>query len=206
MFRFTPQIEYPFCSHQTEITTRTSRPTAITSARTTAFVDEAYVDQVFPLADKFKVIVMESGSFHIQATKPETLTAVMYDPIALGAYMQEKFISAMPEHNVDDVLDNLMIYYLTNSFGTSARLYAEDASDEQAALELWRVPTEVPTGCARFPRDIGQSLDWQLRDKYPNLVQSSWFPEGGHFASIEVPDVLYRDFYDFVEKVERKLL
>lgn len=174
----------------------------VASVWPTLFVAEEFAEQVFPLADKFKILLLETGSFHMQATKPETLTAMLYDPIALATYLQEKFISALPDHNVDDVLDNLMIHYLTNSFGTSARLYAEDIADEQAALELGRVPTPVPTACVRFPRDLGQSLDWQLRDKYPNLVQSSWYSVGGHFAAMEVPDVLYRDFYAFVRKVE----
>lgn len=169
----------------------------------TAFVDARFVAQVFPLADKLKLIAMETGSFHMQATKPETLSAVLYEPIALCAYLLEKFVSAVPGHDRDAVLDNIMIYFLTQSFTSSARMYAEDVSAGQAALELWRVPTAVPTGCARFQNDIGQSLDWQLRDKYTNLVHSSWFAVGGHFAAMEVPAVLYADLVAFVATVEK---
>lgn len=128
--------------------------------------------------------------------------AVLTSPTALAAYLQEKFISALPDHDIDAMLDNIMIYYLTNSFTTGARLYAEDVSAAQAALELWRVPTPVPTGCVRFRNDIGQSLDWQLRDKYPNLVHSTWYTEGGHFAALEVPDLLYADLVAFVKKLD----
>lgn len=131
--------------------------------------------------------------------------AVLTNPIALAAYLQEKFIMALPDHDIDAVLDNLMIYYLTNSFTTCARLYAEDVSAQQTAYELWRVPTTVPTCCVRFRNDIGQSLDWQLIDKYPNLVQSSWYQDGGHFAAMEVPHILYKDFVQFVEKIEHLL-
>lgn len=183
-------------------TLRSTLKLLVASLWPTLFVDEQYVEQVFPLSDKIKLIVRETGSFHIQATKPETLSAVLYSPLALGAYLQEKFISALPEHDLDAVLDNIMIYHLTNSFATGARLYAEDVSAEQAKLELWRVPSLVPTACVRFQNDIGQSLDWQLRDKYPNLVQSSWYSVGGHFAAMEVPDLLYEDFVAFVAKVE----
>lgn len=94
-----------------------------------------------------------------------------------------------------------MIYYLTNSFTTCARLYAEDVSIQQSKYELWRVPTQVPTCCVRFANDIGQSLDWQLIDKYPNLIQSSWYENGGHFAAMEVPQILYKDFVQFVHKL-----
>lgn len=174
----------------------------VASCWPTAFVDARFVGQVFPLADKLRLIVRETGAFHMQATKPETLSAVLYSPRALGAYLLEKFVSALPAHDRDAVLDNIMIYYLTQSFTTSARMYAEDVSVGQSALQLWRVPTAVPTGCVRFPNDIGQSLDWQLRDKYPNLVHSSWMAVGGHFAAMEVPAVLYEDLVTFVAKVE----
>lgn len=167
-----------------------------------AFVDRRHVAQVFPLVDKLRLIVRETGSFHLQATKPETLSAALGTPIALAAYLLEKFESALPGHDRDALLDNLMIYQLTGAFTTSARMYAEDVSEAQTALELWRVETAVPTACARFANDIGQSLDWQLRDKYTNLVQSTWHERGGHFAAMEVPQVLYADFVEFVAKVE----
>lgn len=126
----------------------------------------------------------------------------MTSPIALAAFIQEKFNSVIPDHDIDALLDNIMIYYLTNSFTTSARLYADDLTPAQIALDLWRVPTTVPTGCTRFLKDIGQSTDWQLRDKYPNLVHSTWHAEGGHFAAMETPNVLYEDLVEFVKKLD----
>lgn len=113
-------------------------------------------------------------------------------------------MAAYPTHDLDAILDNIMIYYLTNSAHTSGRIYAEFISDHQSAYELQRVPVTVPAACARFRRDISHSLDWQLRDKYVNLVQSTWYLEGGHFAAMEVPDVLYKDFVQFVDKLNLK--
>lgn len=101
------------------------------------------------------------------------------------------------------VLDNLTIYALTNCFTTSARLYAEAYSSKQLSHELARVPTNVPTGCARFKNDVGHSLDWQLRDKYTNLVHSTYHSVGGHFAAMEVPELLYKDLLTFVETVQK---
>lgn len=94
-----------------------------------------------------------------------------------------------------------MIYYLTNSITTAVRLYAEAMTGNQLALGLQRVPTNVPTACARFIRDGMHSMDWQLQDKYTNLVQSSWHTSGGHFAAMEVPDVLFDDFVKFVKAI-----
>lgn len=119
----------------------------------------------------------------------------------MAAYLYEKFTTFYPDHSIDAVLDNIMIYYLTNSITTAARLYAEAMSAEQLALGLQRVPTSVPTACARFINDGMHSLDWQLRDKYTDLVQSSWHMTGGHFAAMEVPDILFDDLVKFVNVV-----
>lgn len=50
----------------------------VVSVYPNAFVDAKYVDQMFPLGDKLKLMLLESGSFHIQATKPDTLGNFFY--------------------------------------------------------------------------------------------------------------------------------
>lgn len=94
-----------------------------------------------------------------------------------------------------------MIYYLTKSFTTSAGLYKESISSAQNTLE--RVKTHIPVGCTRFPVDLFQTLDWQLKDKFTNIVHSTWQVKGGHFAAMEEPEILYRDFIEFANKVFR---
>lgn len=130
--------------------------------------------------------------------------ALTKNPVGLAAYIYEKFITFYPNYDVDALLDNIMIYYLTNSATTSGRLYAEGISSVQNSHELMRVPATVPTACARFVNDFGHSLDWQLLDKYPNLIQSTWHLSGGHFAAMEVPVLLYEDFLSFVNKLYEK--
>lgn len=104
----------------------------------------------------------------------------------------------------DALIDNLMIYYLTNSITTSVRLYSEAFSTQQRSLKLDMVPVSenVPVACARFKHDLMHSLDWQLRDKFPNLVQSTYHTDGGHFIALQKPAVLYKDFIDFVNKLK----
>ena len=63
-------------------------------------------------------------------------------------------------------------------------------------------PTKVPTACARFKNDITHTLDWALRGKYRNMIQSTWYSDGGHFAAMEVPKLLYKDLVNFVNKLE----
>lgn len=67
-----------------------------------------------------------------------------------------------------------------------------------------RVPTNVPTGCARFKHDLAHELDWQLTAKYTSLVHSTYYRNGGHFAALQLPEVLYKDFIDFAKKVDLK--
>lgn len=83
------------------------------------------------------------------------------------------------------------------------RLYAESLTRQQLAYDLERVPTDVPVGCARFKNEIVHSLDWQLKDKYRNLIHSTYYEKGGHFIALEAPKVLYKDFLQFVQKVEK---
>lgn len=181
------------------------------------FAPADYEDLFFPMSEKFKYILEESGYMHLQATKPDTIgTALQDNPIGLAAYILEKFSTwTNPSYRtstdgglrkrfkMDALLDNIMIYYLTNSITTSQRIYKEHFSSEQRALQLERVPTQVLTGCTRFKHDLMHFLDYQLKDKYPNLIHSTYHNEGGHFAAMELPITLYDDFISFVKKVEK---
>lgn len=202
-------------------------------------MEKEYEDFFFPLAEKLHNLVLESGYYHLQATKPDTIgmvapkrkhrfvdknlwfflllgVALTNNPVGLAAYILEKFAMwTHPDYKSftdggldsrkdlqDALLDNIMVYYLTNSITTSMRLYAESFTRKQRAYKMERVPTKVPTGCARFKNDFMHSLDWQLKDKYPNLIHSTYHKKGGHFIAMEAPKILYDDFLTFVKKVE----
>lgn len=145
---------------------------------------------------------------------PLSGAALAHNPVGLAAYILEKFSTwtnvAYRELNDggfgkdfsnDALIDNLMIYYLSNSITTSVRLYAESLSSRHHELRLDLVPTDVPTGCARFKNDLAHELDWQLSAKYHNLVHSTYHKDGGHFAALQKPEELYRDFIEFTRKV-----
>lgn len=103
---------------------------------------------------------------------------------------------------MDALLDNIMIYYLSNSITASMRLYSEAFTNKQRDLQMQSVITSTPTGCARFRNDIMQELDWQLESKYRNLVHSTYHDNGGHFIALELPEELYKDFIHFVQKLK----
>ncbi|KAL9917410.1 juvenile hormone epoxide hydrolase 1 [Glossina fuscipes fuscipes] len=181
------------------------------------FAPSGFEDFFFPISDKWLYILEETGYMHLQATKPDTIgTALLNNPVGLAAYILEKFSiwtnvsyrhypdgGLTERFKLDDLLDNVMIYYLTDSITTTQRLYKEHFSKEQMTLRLDYVPTYVPTGCVRFKNDLIHFLDFQLEEKYRNLIHSTYYHEGGHFAALEVPDSLYNDFISFVQKVER---
>lgn len=61
---------------------------------------------------------------------------------------------------------------------------------------------EVPSGCPRFKNEITLQPDVILKERYLNLIHSADYDDGGHFAAFEVPHVLAKDIFEFVEKVE----
>lgn len=63
-----------------------------------------------------------------------------------------------------------------------------------------RVPTIVPTACAKFPHEIAYKTDFQLAEKYKTLLQSTIMPRGGHFAALEEPLLLAEDIFSAVKK------
>lgn len=181
------------------------------------FVDEQYVDYYFPLGSKFSNMIEESGYMHIQATKPDTIgTALLGNPVGLAAYIVEKFSTwTNPAYRnlqdgglekyftLDALLDNIMIYYLTDSITTSQRIYAEAFTSTELKKEIDRIQTSVPAACAKFRHELFQQIDWVLRDHFTNLVQSNHFSDGGHFAAMQLPDVLYKDFVQFISSLRK---
>lgn len=190
--------------------------TVIASFMPTVFIEKQYVDFYYPALPKLKEIIIESGYMHLQATKPDTIGAALVgNPIGLAAYLMEKFSTwTNPAYReladgglekyftLDSLLDNVMIYYLTDTITTSQRIYYETFSAQEMALEFDRIPTRVPFACAKFKYELAHTIDWVLRDRLLNLVQSNHFEDGGHFAAMQLPKVLYKDLVEFVNKVE----
>lgn len=190
--------------------------TTIASFAPSLFIDEKYVSLYYPAIPKLKQLVIESGYMHLQATKPDTIgTALVGNPAGLAAYIMEKFSTwtnpayrELPDgglekyFTLDSLLDNVMIYYLTDTITTSQRIYYENFSTREMSQEFDRIPTKVPAACAKFRYELAQAVDWALRDHFVNLVQSNHFDDGGHFAAMQLPNVLYKDLIEFVGKVE----
>ena len=140
-----------------------------------------------------------SGYSMIQSTRPQTLAYGLTDsPAGQLAWIVEKFkdwtdSQEVPEDAVDrdQMLTNVMMYWLTGTANSSARLYHE------AAASWGRVePSTTPTGVAVFPHDISMSIP-RFAEQNNNIVYWSEFDRGGHFAAMEEPDLLVGDVRTF---------
>ncbi|KAF5269508.1 hypothetical protein FQA39_LY08697 [Lamprigera yunnana] len=175
-------------------------------------IEKKYEHKMYPISAHLKMLIQESGYFVLQSTKPDTVgIALGQSPSGLAAYVLEKFSTGTnftyrqredgglkEKFTYDDLLDNVMIYWVTNSFTTSIRLYSE-------RISLGRIPIskEVPCACARMGQEVRYFTDWILKDRYQNLVQATDYDIGGHFAAMEEPELLSKDIFSAVTKMEK---
>jgi pimeloyl-ACP methyl ester carboxylesterase len=137
-----------------------------------------------------------SGYVQIQSTRPQTLGFGLADsPAGQLAWIVEKFKEWTDGPDVpidrDRVLTNVMLYWLTNTATSSARLYAE-ATESWGRIE----PSTVPTGVAVFPAEIIQPIRaWA--ERVNEVVHWTEFDRGGHFAALEQPELLTGDVRAF---------
>lgn len=138
----------------------------------------------------------DSGYAIEQSTRPQTLGYGLADsPVGQAAWIYEKFYAwtdnaGTPESalSLDAMLDNIMVYWLTNTATSSARLYWESYRGAFNAVEL-----HVPTGCSIFPKDIyAAPRSWAERCMR-NLIYWNELDGGGHFAAFERPAVFVEE-------------
>jgi pimeloyl-ACP methyl ester carboxylesterase len=139
-----------------------------------------------------------------QSTRPHSLGYGLDDsPLGLAGWILEKFHAwcdtreGMPI-DVDRLIDNLMLYWLTGTATSAARLYYESAHAGTGALSTWSGHVDVPTGFAKYPYEILQTPRVWAEKRY-NLVHYSEQDRGGHFAAFEQPQLFAADVTAFAE-------
>ncbi|MDG4863886.1 epoxide hydrolase [Streptomyces sp. T-3] len=138
----------------------------------------------------------------IQSTRPQTLSYGLTDsPAGQLAWIIEKFkewthaSAELPEDAVDrdTLLTNVMLYWLTGTAGSAARMYYENSHTGD-----W-FPTsrsEVPTGVANFDEDVAIR---RWAEETNTITHWTEFDRGGHFAALEAPDLLIGDIRTFFD-------
>ena len=145
---------------------------------------------------------LESGYLKLQSTRPRTIGDALADsPVARAAWIYEK-IHSWTDHSgdveevlsKDEILDNVMVYWLSNSGASSAGLYWEDG--DNVAL-----PIDIPVGISIFPADlVSVPRVWGER-YYSNSIHWREVESGGHFAAWEVPKLFARELRDCFRNV-----
>jgi pimeloyl-ACP methyl ester carboxylesterase len=144
----------------------------------------------------------EAGYAHEQATKPQTLGVALNDsPAGLLAWTLEKFrtwsdCDGRPESvfTRDQLLTNVMLYWVTGTSASAARLYWEHqhpGADAQAPAYV-----AVPTGVARYPKEVVRFPRSWVERAY-NVTHWADMPRGGHFAAMEQPELFVDDVRGF---------
>jgi pimeloyl-ACP methyl ester carboxylesterase len=137
----------------------------------------------------------DSGYSKQQATRPQTVGYALADsPSGQAAWILEKFwawtdCDGHPENVLDrdELLDNVMFYWATNSAASSARIYWESFGKARATQ------LTVPVGVTVYPKEIVAPVRAWMDADYPNIVHWAEQPRGGHFAAFEQPELFVAD-------------
>ncbi len=151
-------------------------------------------------------ISQEGAYMAIQSTKPQTLAYGLSDsPVGLAGWIIEKFRAwsdcngdLRQKFSMDELLTNIMIYWVTNTIGSSAHMYYENTHSLPPMGHI-----EVPAGIALFPADILlPPKEWAVS----NLNITRWTPmlRGGHFTAMEEPELLADDIRAFCRPFRAK--
>jgi len=131
-----------------------------------------------------------SGYARIQGTRPQTLGYGLADtPVGQAAWIYEKLVKwadskDAPGLSNDEMLDNIMLYWLTNTGASSARLYFESFATDFSRQQL-----DMPVAVSVFPGETFQPPKVWGERTYSKLVHWNVAPQGGHFAAFEQPDL-----------------
>jgi pimeloyl-ACP methyl ester carboxylesterase len=144
-----------------------------------------------------------SGYFLEQATRPQTIGyALLASPVALAAWILDHdtdsyhkisraFLDVQPAGNLtrDHILDNITLYWLTNTATSAARMYWEGARSTAEAAGQPPAEVSLPVAFTVFPGEIFQAPRSWAEKIYRNLIYFHRANRGGHFAAWEEPDL-----------------
>lgn len=149
------------------------------------------------------------GAFNmIQSTKPQTLSYGLNDsPVGLCAWILEKFHAWSDNggniensFTKDELLTNIMIYWVTQTIYSSVKTYAENArAAYSGGLKSAQMVT-VSTGISLFPGEAQFPLEWAARKV--NVASFNTLEKGGHFAALELPYMYAVELKDFFNQTE----
>lgn len=147
----------------------------------------------------------KDGTYNmIQSTKPDSLAMGLNDsPAGWAAWFMNFASIGMTGEDVekriprDELLTNIMIYWVTGTIITSLRMYYEDTHAPPPSGAGERL--EVPAAVAHMPMDAPLPREWA--ERYVNLKRFTEMPRGGHFGAWEVPELFAQDLRASVAEI-----
>jgi hypothetical protein len=152
--------------------------------------------------DRLNFLYTKGLGYSIEmGNRPQTLYGLADSPVALAAWMldhdaysYEDIAAAFEGHPVgnltrDEVLDNITLYWLTNTAASAARLYWETGKSTTAALKQPPPHVMLPVGYTVFPGELFQAPRHWVKSAYHNLIYFNEAARGGHFAAWEEPQI-----------------
>ena len=177
----------------------TIRPAQLAAIHLNFVIAAPTAEDLAALTDEEKAALARLSQFSahgrgyaaIQSTRPQTLGYGLTDsPAGQAAWIYEKLAEWMDcggdplsVVSYDDMLDNIMLYWLPANAASSARLYWESIANFAAGA------TDLPVACSIFPGEITRPIRKWAERKYPNLIHWNELDRGGHFAAFEQPAV-----------------
>jgi pimeloyl-ACP methyl ester carboxylesterase len=137
-----------------------------------------------------------AGYAGMMVTRPQTLGYGLSDsPAALAAFFYDKFADwtysgGEPEKalTLDEMLDDITLYWLTNTGTSAAQLYWENNANNFNAVDI-----SIPAAITVFPGEIYQAPRSWAERAYHNLIYFNEVDKGGHFAAWEQPQLLSKE-------------
>ncbi|MFE4922843.1 epoxide hydrolase family protein [Streptomyces sp. NPDC056661] len=136
---------------------------------------------------------------YLMGSRPQSLTGLADSPVGLAAFLLDHdakslamisraFDGVTEGLSRDDVLDNVTLFWLTNTAISAARLYAENTTPFFGLNGV-----KLPVAVSVFPDELYQAPKSWAKQAYPNLVHYNRLPKGGHFAAWEQPELFVNE-------------
>ena len=177
-----------------------SMPAFITTASGRLTADDFAPDE----RPRFETMQAKSGAIAshlaVQTHDPQTLAWALNDsPVGLAAWIVERRRAwsdcdgdVESRFSKDDLLTTVCLYWFTQTFHTSARIYADTRRARPRPVHDRMPEVEAPTAIAVFPQDVIQ-YPRAVAERHANLQRWTVMPRGGHFAPMEEPELLVQD-------------
>ncbi|MBN9152410.1 MAG: epoxide hydrolase [Microbacterium sp.] len=164
-------------------------------------VRDATAEEEAALADAKYFWENLSGYAKEQSTRPQTIGYSLADsPVGQAAWIYAMFQDtcgtpgdAEASFTLDEILDDVMMYWLPNSGASAARMYWEMEQSGWSSPATVEDPITVPVGFTMPPKEHVRKSRRQLDRRYANVVYFNEPSAGGHFFALEQPDTLVAD-------------